>query len=242
MDVFECIKQRRAIAYYKDTPVPDDLLEKILDAGRWAPSAVNIQPVEFVVVKEKESREKIRKLVIEAWEVEQGFDGMDAYGLEDSMPFWKERYNAPVMVIVIADGEKRETTVYSSTAYYSMASDAACAAIMNIMLAAHAMGLGSLWLTFPDPIKLKYLFGIPKTMGVAGVVNLGYPVEWPKEGEIELNIPGMYIPDITPRRPLADMVHYEKFDEDKWQKYRTMVLYGPVIGKDRKLKSLSDNP
>jgi len=65
MDVLECIKNRRSVSVYKDTPVPDGVLEKILDAGRWAPSGANSQPVEFVVVKKNESREKIRKLVRE---------------------------------------------------------------------------------------------------------------------------------------------------------------------------------
>jgi nitroreductase len=237
MDVLECIRNRRAVRFYTDKPVPDGVLEKILDAGRWAPTAANGQGLEFVVVKNEESRGKIAKLVQEVWEMtgkcstnwwryvvgmlmELGDPNALClvWGLSPEKSPPQRLYNAPVMVIVTSDEDKRETTVYSSTTYYSMASDGAFCAIQNMMLAAYALGVGSVPLTFFDPTRIRYWFGIPSTMGVAAIVLLGYPTEWPKEpGGGFAGAKGIY-----PRRPLEDMVHYEKFDEDKWEKYRAM--------------------
>lgn len=62
MEAMEVIKLRRSIRQYKDKPIPRDLLEKILDAGRFAPTARNIQPWEFVVVTKKETLSKLAKI------------------------------------------------------------------------------------------------------------------------------------------------------------------------------------
>ena len=52
MEVFECIRRRRTIREYKKDPIPEDVLEKILQAGRWSPSSSNSQPWHFIVVKD----------------------------------------------------------------------------------------------------------------------------------------------------------------------------------------------
>ena len=54
MNVFECILERRSIRSFKDKEIPDELLNGILEAGRWAPSAVNRQPWEFIIIRDKE--------------------------------------------------------------------------------------------------------------------------------------------------------------------------------------------
>jgi len=62
MDVFECIVSRRSIRSFKDEPVPDEALERILEAARWAPSAVNRQPWHFIVIKNRETLRRIASL------------------------------------------------------------------------------------------------------------------------------------------------------------------------------------
>lgn len=61
MDVFEAIQKRRSIRDYKPTPIPEEKLMKILEAGRLAPSASNIQPWHFIVVRDQERRKKLAK-------------------------------------------------------------------------------------------------------------------------------------------------------------------------------------
>lgn len=65
MEVLEAIKTRRSIRKYKKDPVPQEKLEKILDAGRWAPSASNLQPWKFIVLSDFEVKERVAKLL--AW-------------------------------------------------------------------------------------------------------------------------------------------------------------------------------
>jgi nitroreductase len=219
--MLECIRNRRSISAYEDQPLPDAVLEKILDAGRWAPSGANSQPVELVVVKDKEDREKIRNLALEVWQMsgianlDAVFDVMKHTGSLDAsgaqIVSWNEYYNAPVMVIVVSDEDKRGQE-YEHITYYTMSSDAGAATCQNMMLGAYALGVGSVWLTAIDPERVKYWFGIPRTLGVAGIILLGYPKYWPKSPEVSLSTDSRFYP----RRPLADMVHYETFDNDKW--------------------------
>jgi len=65
MEVYECIKKRRSVRWFKDEPVPDELVEKILDAARLAPSAGNRQEWAFIVVKDREVKRKLMEAVVE---------------------------------------------------------------------------------------------------------------------------------------------------------------------------------
>ena len=60
MEVLECIRKRRAIRYFTDKLVPDDILGKILETGRWAPAAAGFSCFESIVVKKEKARRKIR--------------------------------------------------------------------------------------------------------------------------------------------------------------------------------------
>ncbi|NLY71392.1 MAG: hypothetical protein GX076_06930 [Clostridiales bacterium] len=247
MEVFECIRHRRTVRYFIDKEISDKDLEIILDAGRWAPSDLNCQPLEFIVVKDDAKKKLIHDGMLHGWEVEEGcFDGFGCYAGTQEYPTTQnlprqdeftpmDYYHPPVMVIVASDEEKRETTQYTSNEYFSVSSNAAGAAIMNMMLAARSLGIGSVWLTFPDSVELKWQFGIPKTMGIAGIVNLGYPDRWSEVPDVI----GADDPRYWPKRPLESMLHYEKFDEDRWQNNtRSVFMYGPVVGKDRYLEKL----
>ena len=62
MEVFEAIKNRRSVRKYKAEPIPDELIEKILEAGRWAPTGGNLQPWKFIIVKDPKILDMIRKV------------------------------------------------------------------------------------------------------------------------------------------------------------------------------------
>ncbi|MHA2212717.1 MAG: nitroreductase family protein [Candidatus Thorarchaeota archaeon] len=81
MDTLEAIKDRRSIRKYKSTPVEGEKLEKILEAGRWAPSASNRQPWHFIVVRNKETREK----------------------LADSHDYGRFMAQSPIVIVVLGD-------------------------------------------------------------------------------------------------------------------------------------------
>ena len=62
MEVFECIRGRRTIREYKSDPIPEDVLEKILQAGRWSPSSSNSQPWHFVVVQDPSTLSELGRI------------------------------------------------------------------------------------------------------------------------------------------------------------------------------------
>ena len=62
MEVFECIRRRRTIREYKSDPIPEDVLEKILQAGRWSPSSSNSQPWDFVVVQDPSTLSELGRI------------------------------------------------------------------------------------------------------------------------------------------------------------------------------------
>lgn len=62
MDVLDAIKGRRSIRCYKEDPIPDELIQKILEAARWAPSGGNIQPWKFIVVRDRILLDLLKKV------------------------------------------------------------------------------------------------------------------------------------------------------------------------------------
>lgn len=116
-DTLEAIKSRRSIRKYKSDPVPKELLDKIIEAGLYAPSGMGQQATIIISVTNKEIRNKLSKL------------NAKIMG-SDSDPF----YGAPAVLIVLAD-KARPTCVYDGSLV-----------MQNLMLAAHELGLGSCWI------------------------------------------------------------------------------------------------
>ncbi|MEM3899414.1 MAG: 5,6-dimethylbenzimidazole synthase, partial [Candidatus Bathyarchaeia archaeon] len=178
MDVFNAIRTRRSIRAYKPDPVSDEDIAKILDAAHWAPSAANLQPWEFIVVKNPSTRKEIQALVEENRNAtikarsEPWRSGFSKYSTE-----WISK--APVHIVVCANPAKTAPHVFGEETYKY----ATGAAIQNLMLAAHALGLGSCWLSMFDKDRLKKLLNIPKEIDVIGVVTIGYPIEVPEVPE-----------------------------------------------------------
>lgn len=157
MDVFQAIKGRRSIRSYRSDPVPDDILDKVLDAARWAPSAGNCQPWEFIVITDHEIKRNLRDAALGQSFVEE----------------------APVVIVACAN-EMRSARVYGDRGrrFYCLVD--AAAAVQNMLLAAHALGLGTCWVgAFDDAMVVKIL-GLPSGVRPVAIVPLGYPDEAPR--------------------------------------------------------------
>jgi nitroreductase len=194
-DILDLIRARRSVRRYKPDPVSEDLVQKVLEAGRWAPSGANTQPWEFIVVQDVSLRAAMAQLLIEDRERLKGYDpnfpGTGVNYLKD----------VPVMIVVCADprfinfyplGARREVIFYFSIA----------AAIENMFLAAWALGLGTAWLTIRDGSEeaLRQLLGIPRGLEVHAVMPIGYPAVAEKDSY---------------RRELTQMVHRDRYDPSK---------------------------
>jgi nitroreductase len=156
MDILDALHSRRSIRRYLDVPVEWDKVGTILDAGRVAPSAGNLQAWRFVVVK----KEAKRKLIAEAC----------------LQQYWMEQ--APVMIVIFAELPKMEQHYgLRGVRLYSVQSCAMAA--MQMMLAAESVGLGTCFVGAFDENAIARIFNLPDTARPQGVITVGYADEQP---------------------------------------------------------------
>jgi len=156
MDVFEAIKKRRSIRAFKNIDVSDEIVEKLIDAARWAPSAGNIQPWEFIVVRNLDAKRRLAEAALNQTFIEE----------------------APVVIVVCADYQRSARGYGSRGATLYCIQDTA-AAIQNIHLAAIALGLGTCWIGAFREEPVKKLLGIPDGVRPVAIIPVGYPAEQP---------------------------------------------------------------
>lgn len=154
--VLEVIKNRRSIRSFKKDPIPEDDLKLILEAAIWAPSAGNLQPWHFVVVRDPE----IKKLLSIA-ALNQTFIAQ-----------------APVVIVVCA------LPWISSSRYGKRGEELYClqdtaAAIENMLLAAASLGIGSCWVGAFDEEAVKKIVGLTNKVKPVALIPMGYPAKIP---------------------------------------------------------------
>ncbi len=174
MEAIEAIMTRRSTRNYKSDPVEQEKLDRILEAGRQAPSGGNNQTSHFLVIR---NPEVIRKLITMT---EKAFAGMEITenmyaSMKRSVTAAKKGgyifcYNAPVLIAVANQKD-----------YGNNIADCACA-LENMMIAANALDLGSCWINQlkwlnEEPEILDYLrtLGLKETERIYGAVIIGYP-------------------------------------------------------------------
>ncbi|MBI5582564.1 MAG: nitroreductase family protein [Deltaproteobacteria bacterium] len=170
MELFTAIKERRSCRSFLSDPVPEDVLEKIIEAGTWAPSPMNAQPWEFIVVTGTEGKAKIyaEGERCRQWALAtSGWKWLDKYRVE----FLK---TAPALVVVVGDPKKTGVDQFleDGSAGYQYA---CAAAVQNMMLAAQALGIGSLWYTLFDRNNLKRIMGLAPEKKPLSIICLGQP-------------------------------------------------------------------
>ena len=157
MEVFDCIRTRRSIRKYKDQPVPWDNIVEILQAGKYAPFAGNILNCKFIVVK----NESKRRAIAEAC----------------SQQYWMQ--DAPIHIVVVGEPEKLER-YYGTRGVRLYTIQGAAAAIENMLLTAHSIGLGSCWIGAFDEEEIRSLCNLPEHINVQGIITIGYANEAPE--------------------------------------------------------------
>ena len=149
MSFLDLARSRRSVRQYQPTPIPEDLLKQVLEAGRWAPSAVNSQPWEFIVITDQQIKQAV-------------YDLAGVFGLK-----WKQLLSAPAVIVICA----RKLTAYSR--------DDCIFAAENMLLCAADLGLGTCWIGGFGEEKLKRLLSIPQGYVLPGMLTIGYPAHEP---------------------------------------------------------------
>ena len=184
MDTLEAIRTRRSVRKFSDKPVEPEKLQSVLEAVQQAPSWANMQCWRLIVVTDPAVKGRISELsFVEAFFATRGYK---------SNPAQKALAEAPVVIVACA--EPTESGDLRGQQYYL--ADMGIAA-ENLMLAAHSLGLASVFVGVFEEEDLGELLDIPPGIRIVGLFPLGYP-----QGELTSG---------PPRKSLDQIVHYEKW-------------------------------
>jgi nitroreductase len=212
-ELMEIIKYRRSIRRYKPDDVPDELIEKILEAARWSPSGDNAQPWRFIVLRDPEKKKAMGRIATEGsgrrfsaeaftGRLEERFEKLKdpekkakAFRFLISGEVSAFLAEAPVIIVVCAKLDVWDVPYDSAMA------------TQNMMLMAHALGLGSCCVVAPvsdmrDDIKTMKLLNVPHGYKIVAPVAIGYPAESRNP---------------RPRLELDEIVFYEEFGKRRKQ-------------------------
>ena len=151
-DLIDAIKERRSFRQFETTPIHEPTIGRLLESAHLAPSAGNLQPWKFVVVRQENLRQKLARA---------------AHGQEFIV-------DAPVSIVVCAEPER------SAARYGDRGSELYCvqdtaAATQNILLTATAYGLGSCWVGAFDEAAVREGLGLDDSLRPMALIPLGYP-------------------------------------------------------------------
>jgi nitroreductase len=157
MEVQEAIKGRRSIRKFKKQSIPETTITQLLEAASYAPSAGNIQPWEFVIVRNPTIKKKLAEAAQNQAYVEE----------------------APTIIVVCAD-EKRASLGYGTRGRTLYCLQDTAAATQNILLTAHSLGLGTCWIGSFNEDEAKEALNAPEGIRPVAMIPLGYPDETPR--------------------------------------------------------------
>ena len=163
-DIMKVILERRSIRRYQEKDIPDDIINNILEAARWAPSWANTQPWEIVIVKDKSIKKQIQKNV------------------PSRNPASLAIVNAPVLLVVC--GQLKKSGYYDDQYPTKFGSDWFMydlgLATQNLCLAAQDSGLGTVIVGLFDHDRVGEVINLPANHEVLVLIPLGYPDQNPK--------------------------------------------------------------
>lgn len=191
MDVYEIVTSRRSIRRFKDTPVPRQLLERCVNAARLAPSAANLQPLEYIIVDDEPLLPQLFSSL--KWASYIKLRGEPPPG---------KRPTAYIAVL-----KDKRVGVPASVHDIGMA-------LENIMIVALAEGVGSCVFGSVDRERVRAILNIPDDYEIPLVVALGYPDESPVEAPVDGSL--MYWRDENdvhhvPKKSLETVRHWNTF-------------------------------
>jgi nitroreductase len=190
MELMEAIKGRRSIRKYRTDPVPEEALQTVLEAARWAPSWSNTQCWRLVVVRDKETKSKLA-------------DTLKGIKAGKTNPADEAVRTAPVVIAICAElgvtgyyrDESGENKLATDKGESWFMFDVALAA-QNMSLAAHSLGLGTVHTGLLDAAEAARILGLPENVVLVELLPLGLPDEQPAA---------------RPRKEINEFVFLEKY-------------------------------
>jgi nitroreductase len=156
MSILDTIKNRRSIRDFKDQEIPDEAISALIEAIRWAPSAGNIQSRKFYFVFDQNTKKKLAKAAL-------------------NQNFISE---APLAVVACLD--RRIAVRYGDRGVNLYSIQDVAASVMNMMLTAHELGLGSVWVGAFNEFEVIEHLKLPDNFRPIAIIPIGYPAKIPK--------------------------------------------------------------
>ncbi|MCI0519919.1 MAG: nitroreductase family protein [Chloroflexi bacterium] len=181
-DPLAFLRERRSVRRFTPQPLARECIESVLAAATFAPSAHNRQPWRFVVVEDLAARQRLAEEMGAAFRDDLAADGLDEAGVEAQVQRSISRIaGAPALILLCLDeacldaypDERRQQ------AERLMGVQSAAMAGQNLLLAAHVLGLGAVWMCAPlfAPQIVRSALGLPAAWQPQGMILLGYPAE-----------------------------------------------------------------
>jgi nitroreductase len=201
----ELVKKRRSNRSLKSDPVPDEYVDKIIEAARWAPSGANTQPWEFFVIRKQELKDGIVKAVEEARAKVPGYLATESTGVPPTRQAKRmDIRKAPVFIMLLGDNRLKigspAGTIFEDSKWNSILTSSLASAFLYLHLAATSLGLGSQWysaVSSPAAERgIKQILEIPEEYTIYDMMVVGYPEDEPGPKFM---------------RERKEMVHYEYY-------------------------------
>ncbi|MBD5395236.1 MAG: nitroreductase [Lachnospiraceae bacterium] len=200
MDFMDISKKRRTVRKFARTPVEEEKIQKILEAGRWSPAAVNAQPQRILVLNTPESLAKVREFCSFGYDQKYVDLAQECDDKENGKI--NLYYGAPLVLFVAYD--KTACWIHPQSGESSGATDATIVAT-HMMLEAASIDLGTVWISYFDEDKARELLHLPDNWQPVCMLYIGYPAE-----------------DFVPnkhlgghRKPLSETCFYNKVPDEQ---------------------------
>ncbi|MGE9811531.1 5,6-dimethylbenzimidazole synthase [Ferroplasma acidiphilum] len=206
MDVYEAIKKRRDVrSWFSDKHIDNSTLGRILKAGNYAPSVGLSQPWNYILIRDIETRKKI-KAVVE----EKRMDFYDLLPDEKKIKFRNIKIEgileSDLNMAVTCDVSRKGPDILGRATMPEMSEYSVVLSIENMWLAARAEGIGMGWISFIDPDRVKKILGIPESIKLVGYLAVGYLSE-------DHDIPELEEKKWEKRLDVSNFVYMDKWGE-----------------------------
>ncbi|HHT9121070.1 MAG TPA: nitroreductase family protein, partial [Candidatus Hypogeohydataceae bacterium YC41] len=155
MNILQVIKERRSVRRFQGTSIPKEMIEQLIDALIWAPSAGNLQSRKFYFVYNKEMKEKLVQAA------------------------WGQSFIAEAPLAVVCCTDLRIGTYYGSRGKDLYSIQDVSASIENLLLVAHELGLATVWVGAFEEEKVTEILKLPNNLRPVAIIPVGYPAEHP---------------------------------------------------------------
>jgi coenzyme F420-0:L-glutamate ligase/coenzyme F420-1:gamma-L-glutamate ligase len=176
------LRSRRSIRRFEPNPIPSDMLTRILETATWAPSAHNRQPWRFAVLTEASSRQRLAEAMAAQLAADLHADGVPEDAIQKDTDRSRQRLTGAAVLVVVC-ASMIDMDGYPDAARQAneriMAIQSTAMAAQNLLLAAHAEGLGGVWMCAPlfCPEVVQETLNLPEDWEPQGVIALGFPAE-----------------------------------------------------------------